>query len=157
MKAAWEGRKRIDITSKTLEWRIAPVQLPLADHVDMDKAIAVLSDPKGEPVARFNASGQIAILRRAKNGSYPVDLTCLKLGSVYLVHMPGELFVEYQLAAAKMKPQATVCMAAYGEYGPGYIGTEIAYSQGGYETSYVSRVAPQVEKVLLGGIGELLK
>ena len=71
--------------------------------------------------------------------------------------MPGELFVEYQLAAAKMKPEATVCMAAYGDYGPGYIGTEIAYSQGGYETSYVSRVDPSVEKVLLDGMSELLK
>jgi len=48
-------------------------------------------------------------------------------------------------------------MAAYGDYGPGYIGTEIAYSQGGYETSYVSRTAPQVEKVLTDGMAELLK
>ena len=52
-----------------------------------------------------------------------------------------------------MRPDATVCMAAYGDYGPGYIGTEIAYSQGGYETSYVSRVAPEVEKVLTDAIG----
>ena len=54
--------------------------------------------------------------------------------------MPGELFIEYQLAAEKMRPDATVCMAAYGDYGPGYIGTEIAYTQGGYETGPVSRV-----------------
>jgi hypothetical protein len=71
--------------------------------------------------------------------------------------MPGELFVEYQLAAAAMKPDATVCMAAYGDYAPGYIGTEIAYAQGGYETSYVSRVAPNVEKVLVDAMRELLK
>ena len=71
--------------------------------------------------------------------------------------MPGELFVEYQLAAARMRPEATVCMAAYGDYGPGYIGTEIAYGQGGYETSYVSRTAPEVEKVLTAGMAELLK
>ena len=58
---------------------------------------------------------------------------------------------------AKMKPQATVCMAAYGDYGPGYIGTQVAYSQGGYETSYVSRVAPVVEKVLTDATAELLK
>ena len=77
-----------------------------------------------------------------------IQLSCLRLGPAYVLHMPGELFVEYQLAAAKMKPQATVCMAAYGDYGPGYIGTQIAYSQGGYETSYVSRVSPEVEKVL---------
>jgi len=52
-----------------------------------------------------------------------------------VLHMPGELFVEYQLAAQRMRPNDTVCMAAYGDYGPGYIGTQIAYTQGGYETS----------------------
>ena len=56
-----------------------------------------------------------------------------------------------------MKPLATVCMAAYGDYGPGYIGTQIAYSQGGYETGYVSRVAPEVEKVLTDATADLLK
>lgn len=71
--------------------------------------------------------------------------------------MPGELFVEYQLAAQAMKPDATVCMAAYGDYGTGYIGTEVAYWEGGYETKpSASNVAPQVEKVLLDGIGKLL-
>jgi hypothetical protein len=49
-------------------------------------------------------------------------------------------------------------MAAYGDYGPGYIGTEIAYAQGGYETSPgASRVAPQVEQVLMDAITQLLE
>jgi hypothetical protein len=47
-------------------------------------------------------------------------------------------------------------MAAYGDYGTGYIGTEIAYTQGGYETGIVSRVAPQVEKVLMDAMRKLL-
>jgi hypothetical protein len=79
------------------------------------------------------------------------------LPGVYILHMPGELFVEYQLAAAKMKPEATVCMAAYGDYGPGYIGTQVSYAEGGYETSYVSLVAPEVEAVLTQGMAELLR
>jgi hypothetical protein len=70
--------------------------------------------------------------------------------------MPGELFVEYQLAAQEMLPDNTVCMAAYGDYGPGYIGTAVAYPQGGYETSIVSRVAPEVEEVLMTALRELL-
>ena len=48
-------------------------------------------------------------------------------------------------------------MAAYGDYGPGYIGTAVAYTQGGYEVGPVSRVAPEVEDVLTGGMRELLK
>ena len=72
--------------------------------------------------------------------------------------MPGELFVEFQLAAAKLRPHDHVCLAAYGDYGPGYIGTEIAYSQGGYETSpRASRVAPEVESVIMDGLRKLLK
>ena len=46
-------------------------------------------------------------------------------------------------------------MAAYGEYGTGYIGTKIAYTQGGYETGIVSRVAPEVEDVLMSAMREL--
>jgi hypothetical protein len=48
-------------------------------------------------------------------------------------------------------------MAAYGDYGPGYIGTEIAYAEGGYETSpRASRVAPNVETIILTAMRELL-
>ena len=72
--------------------------------------------------------------------------------------MPGELFVEYQFAAQKLRPDLFVAMAAYGEYAPGYIGTEIAYSQGGYETSPgASKVAPAVEQVLMNAIRRLLE
>jgi hypothetical protein len=48
-------------------------------------------------------------------------------------------------------------MAAYGDYGAGYIGTAIAYSQGGYETSPVSRTAPEVEAVLMAAMRQLLQ
>ena len=71
--------------------------------------------------------------------------------------MPGELFVEYQLAAQAIRPDLFVAMAAYGDYAPGYIGTEIAYSQGGYETQpRSSATAPEVEGVLMGGLRKLL-
>ena len=72
--------------------------------------------------------------------------------------MPGELFVEYQLAAKAMRPDLDVAMAAYGDYGPGYIGTEVAYEQGGYETSQrASNVDKNCEQVLLSGIKKLLE
>ena len=71
--------------------------------------------------------------------------------------MPGELFVEYQLAAQDMRPGGFVAMAAYGDYGPGYIGTRIAYSQGGYETGPVSLTSPDVEDVLMPAMRELVR
>ena len=48
-------------------------------------------------------------------------------------------------------------MTAYGDSGPGYIGTARAYEEGGYETSADSSdVAPEVEEVLMNGIKKLL-
>jgi hypothetical protein len=72
--------------------------------------------------------------------------------------MPGELFVEYQLAAKAKRPDLFVAMASYGDYGAGYIGTAIAYEQGGYETEpRSSNVAPEVEQVLTQAIEKLLR
>jgi hypothetical protein len=85
------------------------------------------------------------------------ELSCLRLGPARVLHMPGELFVEYQLAAAQMRPGSMVAMAAYADYSPGYIGTRISYSQGGYETGPASRTAPEVEDVLMRAMRELLK
>ena len=70
--------------------------------------------------------------------------------------MPGELFVEYQLYAQRLRPDLFVAMAAYGDYAPGYIGTRLAYTQGGYETGTPSRVAPEVEDVLTTALRDLL-
>ena len=48
-------------------------------------------------------------------------------------------------------------MAAYGDYGPGYIGTAAAYREGGYETSAsASNVAPAAEEVLTAAMKKLL-
>ena len=54
--------------------------------------------------------------------------------------MPGELFVEYQLAAKALRPDLFIAMAAYGDYGPEYICTDAAYKEGGYEASSASGV-----------------
>lgn len=157
MRKAWDATKRVPIEAADVSWRSCDVQLPLRDmYQDEARLMKVLDDSQARLSDRIRAARDLAFARRANAGK-TIELSCLRLPGVYVLHMPGELFVEYQLAAAKMRPEATVCMAAYGDYGPGYIGTEIAYSQGGYETGPVSRTAPEVEKVLMDGIAELLK
>lgn len=157
MKQAWQSTQRVPIDAAGVEWRSCDVQLPLRDmHHDEGAMREKLADKSARLRDRVRAARDLAWARRAKAG-HAIQLSCLHLPGASIVHMPGELFVEYQLAAAQMRPDDVVCMAAYGDYGPGYIGTEIAYSQGGYETSYVSRTAPQVEQVLLDGLAKLLK
>ncbi len=73
-----------------------------------------------------------------------------------MLHLPGELFVEYQLAAKRMRPDLHVMLAAYGQYGPGYIGTAAAYSEGGYETAN-TRFDPAAEPIYLRAIAALMQ
>ena len=91
----------------------------------------------------------------AAGGTIP--LGCLRIGSAHVLHMPAELFIEYQIAAQQMRPDDFIAMVAYGDNAPSYIGTEIAYTQGGYEVGdHVSRVSPAVEKILLAAMRGLL-
>ena len=116
----------------------------------------VLQNENRRPLERICAAKDIAFARRMAAG-LTIDLTSLRLGQAVILGLPGEIFVEYQLAAQKMRPDRFVCTAGYGDEGPGYIGTAIAYGEGGYETGVVSRTAPEVEEVLLKAIGRLLK
>ena len=102
-------------------------------------------------------ASRMAFLRRFQAG-HKLEIACLKLGRARILHMPGELFVEYQLAAKAERPDLFVAMAAYGDYGPWYIGTEKAYGEGGYETEpRSSNVGPGAEAVLMGAMRALLK
>ena len=154
LRKAREATAKRPVDAQDVEWRVVRAKLPPAEHLHAETLRRTLADPAAE---RIRAAGQLAFLERVQRG-HEFELSCLRVKDAYVLHMPGELFVEYQLAAQRMKPEATVCMAAYGDYGPWYIGTEIAYRQGGYETGRtVSNVAPQVEGVLMQGLRELLK
>lgn len=156
MRKAWEATTKKPIRAEDLEWRVQPVALPLGSHLIRDVLEKTLADGRAAPRDRLNAATKLAYLNRV-TGGHQLELTRLRLGTVNILHMPGELFVEYQLAAQKMRPDETVCMAAYGDYGTGYIGTEIAYAQNGYETQpSSSNTAPQVEKVLMDALQRLL-
>jgi hypothetical protein len=156
MKRAWDATRKSPITPADIDWAIEPVALPLADHLDAAELKETIENRVATPSDRYAAAKKLVWLRRCKNGD-TIPITCLTLGKTRILHMPGELFVEYQLNAQKLRPDLFVAMAAYGDYAPGYIGTEIAYDQGGYETSErASRVAPSVEKVLMDAVAKLL-
>lgn len=156
MKVAWESAGKQEIKANDVEWRVHPAALPPAAQLNEKQLRAVLDDAQADPKNRLRAARNLAWLRRCQAGQ-KIDITCLRFGSAYLLHLPGELFVEYQLAAQQMRPKSPVLMAAYGDYGPGYIGLKVSYGQGGYETGPVSRVAPDVEDALLTAIRELLR
>lgn len=157
MAAAWEASEKFPIEGETISWDTREVALPPAKYLGEEELLATIHDENEQEGLRLRAVRHLTFLRRCLAGGN-VTISRLRIGDVNLLHMPGELFVEYQLAAQQMRPDATVCVAAYGDYGPGYIGMQASYSQGGYETSErASRVAPSVEGVLMGAMEELLK
>lgn len=156
MRQAWESQKKLPISASDVGWSVRKVSLPVSDSLDEKELLAKLRDESQPPKSRIRAARDLVFVRRMDQGRQ-IPLSCLKLGDAFVLHMPGELFVEYQLAAQELRPDAFVAMAAYGDYGPGYIGTKIAYSQGGYETGRVSRVAPAVEGVLMEALRALLQ
>ena len=156
MQRAWNATRTFPVTPANVQWRSEPVALPLAGHLDEAKLRESLAQRK-DPKAAVDAADTLAWLLRCRSG-HKTEIAMLSAGNARILHMPGELFVEYQLAAKKMCPGLHVAMAAYGEYGPGYIGTARAYEEGGYETSKAaSNVAPEVEGVLMSAMRALLE
>lgn len=157
MKLAWASTKKSPVAASDVGWSAVPVVLPPGKHLIEKDLKAKLEDKDAPATDRWFAAKNLIWLRRCLSGD-TIDIGCLTVKDARVLHMPGELFVEYQLNAASLRPDLFVAMAAYGDYAPGYIGTEIAYGQGGYETSdRASKVAPEVEGVLMNAVRRLLE
>lgn len=156
MSKAWDGTTKHPLTTEDVAWSVVPVVLPVSKHLEADKLKRTIADDNAKASDRFFAAKNLDWLQRCERGG-TIGISCLTVGGARVLHLPGELFVEYQLNAQKLRPELFVAMAAYGDYAPGYIGTEIGYGQGGYETGPgASKTSPQVETVLMGAIRKLL-
>ena len=134
MKKAYDTSTKAALSQSAVNWRTETVSLPVDSVKDAELDSKVLK--------RFRISETF-------------DIGCLSLGNARILFMPGELFVEYQLAAKAMRPDLYVAMAAYGDYSPGYIPTAEAFKTGGYEVS-VSRLLPECENILMTAMNKLL-
>jgi hypothetical protein len=153
MLDAWKASERFAVDR--CSWLVDRVQLPPRREAIFGEVASrqVLADPRATAARRSNAAFQLAWLARKDR---PIDLSCLDLGRARVLHLPGEPFVEYQLFARDQLPELGVCVAGYGDGGPGYIPTARAYEQGGYEPT-VALAGPESEAVLQDGIRKLLK
>jgi len=131
-------------------WGFAPLALP--------------PRPEGDPVfaahkARLEAaSGKLgqehyrsAIAVAFRSRTTPLDVTALRFGKAVMVHLPGEPMLDFQRFAQRLLPGGFVAVAGYGDIGPGYLCTDIAYKQGGYEPS-ASNTGPGTEAALKAAI-----
>jgi hypothetical protein len=152
MQSAWQKTERHAV--KEVRWRVEPVKFGPRREKSFSEAasLALLRDAKAAKARRGNAAYQVAWLKRVER---PVDLTCLDLGPVLVLHLPGEPFIEYQLKAQELRKDVFVCVAGYGDDGMGYIPTDHGYLEGGYEPT-VALAAP-CEQTLYKAMAKLLQ
>ena len=156
MAAAYANTKRIEVSARDVRWRATEIAIPPATHLNELQLLQILDDENETTVNRGIAATNLAWLRRCKGGA-TLSVTCMDIGPASIVHLPGEAVVEYQLFAQQLRPDRFTAVAAYGDYGTGYICLEEHYAQGGYEASpQASRVAPHVEAVLKGAIRSVI-
>jgi hypothetical protein len=62
--------------------------------------------------------------RRRLDAGHKIEIPAIDFGPAVFMLLPGESYVEYQLAAQAMCPDKFVVVAGYGEGGTGYVPTE---------------------------------
>ena len=143
-------------TVSPIHWRTEDVRFPLrADKQFLgEHNRRILADSSASFRTKLKAGFNLAWVERFEQGR-SVQLSSLTIGRVSLVHLCGEPFVQYQLAAQKMRPKMFVAVAGYGDCGMSYIGGDRIYTDvGGYEQTY-SFAGPS-EQLLLSTIDRLL-
>jgi hypothetical protein len=151
MKRAWDNTKRELITVDSVRWNFESIALPPAKYlIDLQDSLK-----NGDSLFLRKNAEPMAWLKRCQEGK-KINISCLTLGRARILFMPGELFVEFQLAAKAERPDLFITMAAYGDYSPGYVCTAIAYEQGGYEAGIASYVTPEAEAIIMNAVKKLL-
>ncbi len=102
-------------------------------------------------LARARDEGRLARLYEAL---LPAEIQVFKVGAYAFVGWPCEIFIEYDLALRKEVPNAFVLSCANGEL-QGYIVTEEAALEGGYEASN-ALFAPESGKIFVAESLKLL-
>jgi hypothetical protein len=139
---------------RSLSWQTEDV-LPIARADFAEEPLQhTLANTTENLAHRVRAAMMLSWLRRCVQ-QVPLTLAALHVNDATLLHLPSEMFVEYQLRAQDMAPRRRVATAAYGDGGPWYVPTREAYAQGGYEVS-VAFCAPEIDHLLTQAMGRLL-
>ncbi len=137
-----------------VDWRVDEVLPPSPTSPTETELLAAISDPQRPLVERLLPAYRVGWIRRSARGT-PLVLSRLRLNNISVLHLPGEMFIEYQLRAQAMRPGQPVAVAAYGDDGLWYVPTREEYSKGGYEVS-VAFCREDVDAILTAAIQRLL-
>lgn len=154
MKAAWKATQRMPI--KEVAFRSAPLTLEARSSTGFSEA-ELMKRLKGDPKPFGQCLAALGLSwKKRVDGGQPIDLPLLDFGTAAIALLPAESYVEFQLAAQKMRPRASILVAGYGECGPGYIPIERAWKENDGNLSDWSWINPGSEKRMMAAIAKAL-
>ncbi len=155
MVEAWRETKRVPLTS--LAFRNTTVRLAPRDEPGLrpDELLATLV-PARLPRERNLAAMGLSWRKRVDAGQ-PIDVPLIDFGAAQLLLLPGESYVEFQLAAQRMNPESFVMVAGFGESATGYVPTEQAVTEKDTNLGDWCWVAPGAEAALLAAIQRVVQ
>jgi hypothetical protein len=154
MAGAWAATRREPL--ETVVFRSVPLRFEPrggAGHTDNDLAARLVDDaaPFDECLAAMGLSW-----RQRTAADRPIDLPVVELGPALLALLPGETYVEYQLLAQRLRPDAFVMALGYGESATGYIPTALQLAENDENLGDWYWVSETAEAVLTAGLREAL-
>ena len=155
MKTAWETTKRAPLTRadfRVEQLRLEPREGPGFALADFEKKFTSETPPFHQCLAAMGWSW-----RKRADAGHRIQLPCLDLGAAQWLLLPGESYVEFQLAAQRMRPDSLVLVAGYGEGATGYIPTERHIAERDSNLGDWCWVAPGSESRLLEAIRRVLR
>jgi hypothetical protein len=155
MAAAWRATERQPL--KRIDFRSVPLRLeprggPGFTVEDLTKRLRTDARPFGQCLAALGLSW-----RKRADAGHNIDLPVIDLGPAQLLLLPGESYVEFRLAAQKLRPDSFVMTLGYGECAPGYVPTERAFEEGDGNLRDWCWVAPGAEKAMTRALEAALK
>jgi len=155
MAAAWKETKRVPVTQAA--FRSVPLKLEArssAGFSEKELTEKLTTDPK--PFGQCLAALGLSWKKRVDAG-VPIDLPVIDFGDAVIALLPAEAYVEYQLAAQKLRPEAFVLVAGYGECGPGYIPIERAWKENDSNLSDWCWINPGSEQRMMSAMQTVIK
>jgi hypothetical protein len=153
MAEAWRATRRHRL--KQVEFRVADLKLPARStgKFSLEAMRGTLANTNATRWQRIEAALGLSWRQRVDQG-HAIDVPCLDLGkeAVLFTILPAECFVGYQLAAQRLRPDAFVVVAGFGDGAPGYVPTDQCWRDG-YQDDYCW-VPPMTEKAILRALDE---
>lgn len=157
MVKAWENTQRYPL--EQVDFRVAALELVPKNFggYSEEDSRKTLADKTQKTFLRNLAAMNLSWRKRVAAGE-PIDVPVADFGKAKFVVLPGESFVQYQITAQGLSPDAPVLAAGFGECAPGYIPSAIASTEGYNDESWCwvePGAEPLITQALQRAIGGL--